>query len=498
VSLKTPLGRAAPMPAADGGDEVLRNYVDGAWLVPDGAELLDVPDPSTGARLARVPRSRAVEVDAAVTAARRAFLGWREVPVAERARKVLALRSELENHFEELAASVVRENGKTLGEARGSLRRGIEATEFAASAPTTMQGSFLEDVSPGVDTTLLRQPVGVVAGITPFNFPVMIPLWMAPLALVCGNTFLLKPSERVPLSATILARLFDTAGFPKGTFNLVHGDAAAVNAILEHPGIDAVSFVGSAPTARHVYTTAAAHGKRVQALAGAKNHLIVMPDADLDRAVPAILSSAFGQSGERCLAGSVVLAVEPVGDALVGRLAESVRSLKLGPADDPTTDVGPVIRADHRARVLHWIEEGKSGGATIAAQGPAPPGGPGFYVAPVLFDRVRPDMAIAQEEIFGPVLSVIRVASLEEALEVANRARFGNASAIFTRDGRAAREFTHRIEAGMLGINLGVPAPAAYFPFAGWKGSFYGDLHATGRDAIEFYTRKKVVTSRWG
>jgi malonate-semialdehyde dehydrogenase (acetylating) / methylmalonate-semialdehyde dehydrogenase len=485
------------MPASGTDDEILSNFVDGAWVQPAGADLLDVPDPSTGARLARVPRSRPVDVDSAVAAARRAFSMWREVPVAERARRVLALRSELETHFEELAANVVRENGKTLTEARGSVRRGIEATEFAASAPTTMQGSFLEDVAPGIDTTLLRQPVGVVAGITPFNFPVMIPLWMAPLALVCGNVFVLKPSERVPLSATLLARLFDAAGFPKGTFNLVHGDAAAVNAILEHPGIDAVSFVGSAPTARHVYTTAAAHGKRVQALAGAKNHLIVMPDADLDRAVPAILSSAFGQSGERCLAGSVVVAVEPVGDPLVGRLAEAVRRLKLGPADDPSTDVGPVIRADHRARVLQWIETGTNGGATVAARGSAPADGGGYYVAPVLFDRVRPEMAIAQEEIFGPVLAVIRVGSLDEALTVANRARFGNAAAIFTRDGHAAREFTHRIEAGMLGINLGVPAPAAYFPFAGWKGSFYGDLHATGRDAIEFYTRKKVVTSRW-
>jgi malonate-semialdehyde dehydrogenase (acetylating) / methylmalonate-semialdehyde dehydrogenase len=485
------------MPVAGAPQEVVDNYVDGVWVRPAGAEFLEVPDPSTGALLAKVPRSRALDVDAAVAAARRAFPAWREVPVAERARRILALRHLLESHQEELARSVVRENGKTLDEARGSVRRGIEAVEFAASAPTTMQGSFLEDVSPGVDTTLLRQPVGVVAGITPFNFPVMIPLWMAPLALVCGNTFILKPSERVPLSAARLARLFGEAGFPPGAFNLVHGDAAAVDAILEHPGIDAVSFVGSAPTARHVYTTAAAHGKRVQALAGAKNHLIVMPDADLVRSVPAIVSSAFGQSGERCLAGSVVVAVEPVGDPLVARLAEAVRNLKLGPADEEGTDVGPVIRADHRARILQWIEDGTAGGAMVAARGAAPAASRGFYVAPVLFDRVRPEMAIAQEEIFGPVLSVIRVGSLDEAIEVANRARFGNAAAIFTRDGKAAREFTHRIEAGMLGVNIGVPAPAAYFPFVGWKGSFYGDLHATGRDAVEFYTRKKVVTARW-
>jgi malonate-semialdehyde dehydrogenase (acetylating)/methylmalonate-semialdehyde dehydrogenase len=475
----------------------LENYVGGAWVKSRSAGLLDVPDPSDGTLLARVPRSDAADVNAAVTAARSAFPGWRDVPVAERAHRVLALRVLLETHFDELVRSVVTENGKTVDEARGSVRRGIEAAEFAASAPTTMQGSFLEDVSPGVDTTLLRQPLGVVVGITPFNFPVMIPLWMAPLALVCGNSFILKPSERVPLSATMLARLFAEAGFPPGTFNLVHGDAPAVDALLTHPQVDAVSFVGSAPTARHVYTTAAAHGKRVQALAGAKNHLVVMPDADLDWSVAAIISSAFGQSGERCLAGSVVLAVDPVGDRLVARLAESVRTLSVGPAGTATTTVGPVIRADHRARVLKWIQEGEAGGAEVAARGSIPEGADGFYVAPVLFDRVRPEMSIAQEEIFGPVLAVIRVTSLEEALRVANRSRFGNAAAIFTKDGKSAREFAHRIEAGMVGVNIGVPAPAAYFPFVGWKGSFYGDLHATGRDAVDFYTRKKVVTSRW-
>jgi malonate-semialdehyde dehydrogenase (acetylating) / methylmalonate-semialdehyde dehydrogenase len=477
-------------------ETVLENYVGGAWVRAAGAGSLEVPDPSTGRALARVPRSDATDVDAAVAAARRAFPAWRDVPVAERARRILTLRGLLEARFDELVESVVRENGKTPDEARGSVRRGIEAVEFAASAPTTMQGSFLEDVSPGVDTTVLRQPLGVVAGITPFNFPVMIPLWMAPLALVCGNCFVLKPSERVPLSAAMLAHLVDEAGFPAGTFNLVHGDAAAVDALLAHPGVDAVSFVGSAPTARHVYTTAAAHGKRVQALAGAKNHLIVLPDADLERTVPAILSSAFGQSGERCLAGSVVLAVEPVGDRVVARLAEAVKALSVGPAGDAGTAVGPVIRADHRARVLKWIEEGEASGAEVAARGTSPPSD-GFYVAPVLFDRVRPEMAIAQEEIFGPVLAVVRVPSLDEAIRVANRSRFGNAAAIFTKDGRSAREFAHRIEAGMVGVNVGVPAPAAYFPFVGWKGSFYGDLHATGRDAVDFYTRKKVVTTRW-
>jgi malonate-semialdehyde dehydrogenase (acetylating) / methylmalonate-semialdehyde dehydrogenase len=475
----------------------LENYVGGAWIRPLATDLLDVPDPSSGALLARVPRSGAADVDAAVVAARRAFLAWRDVPVAERARKVLALRHLLEAHADELARSVVRENGKTLDEARGSVRRGIEATEFAASAPTTMQGSFLEDVTPGVDTTLIRQPLGVVAGITPFNFPIMIPLWMAPLALVCGNTFILKPSERVPITATHLARLVGEAGFPAGTFNLIHGEVAAVDALLTHPGVDAISFVGSAPTARHIYTTAAAHGKRVQALAGAKNFLVVLPDADLERSVPAILSSAFGQAGERCLAAGVILAVEPGADRLVERLGRAIATLAVGPAQAAETFVGPVIRADHRERVLRWIAEGERSGARIVARGTAPSAGEGYFVPPILFDHVRPDMSIAQEEIFGPVLSVIRVASLDEALDVANRSKYGNAAAIFTRDGRSAREFTRRIEAGMIGVNIGVPAPAAYFPFVGWKGSFYGDLHATGRDAIEFYTRKKVVTTRW-
>ncbi len=476
---------------------ILENYVGGTWVPSRATETLEVPDPSNGAVLARVPCSGTTDVDDAVRSARKAFASWRRVPIAERARRILAFRNLLEAHADDLARSVVRENGKTLDEARGSVRRGIEATEFAASAPTTLQGSFLADVSPGVDTTLLRQPVGVVVGITPFNFPVMIPLWMAPLALVCGNTFILKPSERVPLSAAMLARLFDQADFPPGTINLVHGSAGAVDALLAHPGVDAVSFVGSAPTARHIYTTAAANGKRVQALAGAKNHILVMPDADLEKSVPAIVQSAFGQSGERCLAGSVVVAIEPVGDKLVGRLAQAITHIATGPAGDEGTEVGPVIRREHRDRILQWIRDGEAVGAQIVAQGAVPSGADGYYVAPVLFDKVRPEMSIAQEEIFGPVLSVVRVGSLDEAIETANRSRFGNAAAIFTRDGKAAREFTQRIEAGMVGVNIGVPAPAAYFPFVGWKGSFYGDLHATGRDAIEFYTRKKVVTSRW-
>ncbi|MCI4361042.1 MAG: aldehyde dehydrogenase family protein, partial [Thermoplasmata archaeon] len=322
-------------------------------------------------------------------------------------------------------------------------------------------------------------------------------LWMAPLAIVCGNSFILKPSERVPFSSDRLARCFLEAGVPDGVFNLIHGGKEAVDALLVHPGVDAVAFVGSAPVALHVYASAAAQGKRVLALAGAKNHIVVMPDADLERSVPAIVSSAFGSAGERCLAGSVVVAVEPVGDVLVKALGERVQALKVGDGALDGTEMGPVIRAEHRDRIAGWVEQGLQEGAVLAAQGKAPTAGGGYFSPPTLFDRVRPTMAIAQEEVFGPVLCVVRVRSLEEAIEVANRSRFGNAAAIFTQDGRAAREFAHRVEAGMVGVNIGVPAPAAFFPFVGWRGSVYGDLAVTGREAVQFYSRTKVVTRRW-
>ncbi len=476
---------------------ILPNYLDGSWVIPEATLTVELPDPSDGVPIARVPLSGIPVVDRAVAAARAAFPAWRDTPVTDRVRILERFRERLERETSELARIVSRENGKTLDEAAGSIRRGIEATEFACSAPTLLQGSFLENVSSGVDSELIREPLGVVCGITPFNFPVMIPLWMAPLAIACGNTFILKPSERVPMSANRLAELWHDSGLPKGVLNVVHGAGETVDALLTHAGVDAAAFVGSAPVARHVYATAAAHGKRVLALAGAKNHLVVLPDADLERSADAIVSSAYGQAGERCLAGSVVVAVEPVGDSLVQRLAERVRALKVGPAVEPATRVGPVIRADHRSRVEKFIEEGLREGAVLAARGTDPPPGSGFYVAPVLFDRVRPEMTIAQEEIFGPVLSVVRVRTLGEAIDVANRSRFGNAASIFTRDGKMAREFRHRIEAGMVGVNIGVPAPAAFFPFVGWKGSVNGGLAATGREAVAFYTRTKVVISRW-
>jgi malonate-semialdehyde dehydrogenase (acetylating)/methylmalonate-semialdehyde dehydrogenase len=478
---------------------MLKNLVGDGWVAPDGARSLDVVNPASGDVLARVPLSTAADAAAAVHAAARAFPGWRATPVVERARVMFRYKQLLEEHFEELSRLVTDENGKTLDEARGEVRRGIEVVEFACGMPTLMMGSVLEDVARGVDSELVRAPLGVVAGICPFNFPAMIPLWMMPIAVASGNTFILKPSERTPLCGVRLAELLREAGAPAGVINVVHGAKDTVDALLAHPDVKAVSFVGSAPVAAYVYATAAARGKRVQALAGAKNHMIVMPDADLDATVSAIIASAFGNAGERCLAGSVVEAVGDVADALVSRLALAASRLRVGAGSDAATEMGPVIRPAHRQRIVGYIEQAVRDGARLVCDGRLVPaaGRAGFYLGATVFDGVRPEMSIARDEIFGPVLGVIRVATFDEALEIVNGSPFGNMAVIFTRSGKTAREFRARVQAGMIGINVGVPAPMAFFPFAGWKGSFYGDLHATGRDAVEFYTEKKVVTSRW-
>ncbi|KRT76139.1 MAG: methylmalonate-semialdehyde dehydrogenase [Armatimonadetes bacterium CSP1-3] len=479
--------------------EVLQNFIGGAWVPSKTERVEDIPNPATGDLLARVPYSTVGDVEAAVAAAARAYPAWRDTPVVERARVMFRFRQVLEDHLEELALLVTQENGKTVEEARGEVRRGIEVVEFACGMPTLMMGNVVEDTARGIDSELIRVPLGVVVGICPFNFPAMIPLWMFPIALTAGNAFVLKPSERTPLSAVRFADLLTEAGLPAGVLNLVHGVKEAVDALLAHPAVKAVSFVGSAPVAQYIYQTAAAHGKRVQALAGAKNHLIVMPDADLERTVPAIISSAFGNAGERCLAGSVVVAVGDVADRFVPLLAAAAAKLRVGVGWDSATEMGPVIRPNHRRRILDFIERGTQEGAHLVCDGRAqvPRDETGFFVGATVFDHVRPEMTIAQEEIFGPVLGVIRVATLDEALQVVNRSRYGNMACIFTASGKAAREFRVRVEAGMLGINIGVAAPIAFFPFTGWKGSFYGDLHATGKDAVEFYTEKKVVTSRW-
>jgi malonate-semialdehyde dehydrogenase (acetylating)/methylmalonate-semialdehyde dehydrogenase len=475
---------------------VIANLVGGRWVRPE-ADSLPIYNPATGEVIEQVPLSGAAEVDAAVQAAAAAFESWSRTPVMERVRLMFRFKAELEEHLDELAAIVTRHHGKTLEEARGEIRRGIEVVDFACGAPTLLQGRTLREVSAGVDQDFYRYPVGVCAGIPPFNFPVMIPLWMFPLAVVAGNTFVLKPSERTPLGAIKLAELFLNAGFPEGVLNLVHGAKDAVEALLAHPAVRAISFVGSAPVARHIYETAAAHGKRVQALGGAKNHILVMPDADLDAAVPAVLNSAFGNAGERCLSGSVAVAVGAASARFLEPLKVATERLVVGPGDQPGVQVGPLIRDEHRRKVLGYVERGETEGASLLVDGRRELDRPGFFLGPTVLDRVSPEMAVGRDEIFGPVLSVSHVGTLEEAIGQANRMALGNMAVIFTQSGRAAREFRERVDVGMCGINVPVAQPFAFFPFSGWKGSFYGDLHVHGTDGIDFYTRKKVVVTRW-
>jgi malonate-semialdehyde dehydrogenase (acetylating) / methylmalonate-semialdehyde dehydrogenase len=475
---------------------MIANLVGSHWLRPE-AETLPVYNPATGDVIEHVPLSGAAEVEAAVRAAASAFPDWSRTPVMERVRLMFRFKQLLEDHFEELAAIVTRHHGKTLDEARGEVRRGIEVVDFACGAPTLLQGRTLREVSAGVDQDLYRYPIGVCAGIPPFNFPVMIPLWMFPLAVVAGNTFIFKPSERTPLGAVRLAELFLESGFPEGVLNLVHGAREAVEALLAHSDVRAISFVGSEPVARRVYQVAAAHGKRVQALGGAKNHIVVMPDADLELAVPAILGSAFGNAGERCLAGSVAVAVGEASRGLLEPLKHQTERLRVGPGDEPGVQVGPLIRDDHRRKVVDYVERGIAEGASLLVDGRYQLDRPGFFLGPTVLDGVSAEMAVGREEIFGPVLSVEHVSSLEEAIAQANRMTLGNMAVIFTSSGRSAREFRERVEAGMCGINVPVAQPFAFFPFSGWKGSFYGDLHVHGTDGIDFYTRKKVVVSRW-
>ena len=477
---------------------MIPNLVGSRWrLPPDGTNSLPIYNPATGQVIDDVPLSGSPEVDGAVQAAAAAYTSWSHTPVMERVRLMFRFKALLEEHFEDLAAIITRHHGKTLEESRGEVRRGIEVVDFACGAPTLLQGRTLRDVSGGVDQDLYRYPVGVCAGIPPFNFPVMIPLWMFPLAVVAGNTFVLKPSERTPLGAQRLAEVFLEAGFPDGVLNVVHGAREAVDALLSHPSVKAISFVGSAPVARHVYQTAAANGKRVQALGGAKNHIVVMPDADPAITVPAILNSAFGNAGERCLAGSVAVAVGQAADWLLDPLKDAASKLVVGPGDQVGVQVGPLIRAEHRDRVAAYVDRGVAEGAELVVDGRGEMSRPGFFLGPTILDRVTPDMEVGHDEVFGPVLSFARAATLEEAIAQANRMALGKMATIFTQSGRAAREFREQVEAGMIGINVPIAQPFAFFPFSGWKGSFYGDLHVHGTDGIEFYTRKKVVVTRW-
>jgi malonate-semialdehyde dehydrogenase (acetylating)/methylmalonate-semialdehyde dehydrogenase len=477
----------------------VQSFIGGRFREPrDGDVQVDpIPDPSTGETIALLPYSTPEEIDEAIRAARAAFPGWADTPVPERAQVMFRFKQLLEDHFEELAQLVTRENGKTLPESRGEVRRAIEVVELACAAPTLLMGTNLDQIADGIDEELVRFPVGVVAGITPFNFPNMVPLWMIPLAIVCGNAFIHKPSQRTPLSAVRLAELLAEAGLPDGVFNVVHGSKEAVDTLLTHPEVDAVSFVGSATVASYIYSQGAAHGKRVQALGGAKNHLLVMDDADLGKTVTALISSAFGNAGQRCLAGSVAVGVGALGDALVQELVEQAGRLRVGPGMEPDTDMGPVIREERRKELIGYIEQGEEVGAALVADGRGVGPSDGFFLGPTIFDRVSPDMPLWKDELFGPILSVVRAADIDEAIRVMNSSSYGNAASIFTTSGANAREFKRRAEAGMLGVNIGVAAPMAFFPFTGWKRSFFGDLHATGKDGIRFYTRQKVITSRW-
>lgn len=477
----------------------IANYIGGRWVASATDALEPVYNPATGEVIAQVPLSSRADLDAAVAAAKAAFPGWSRTAVPRRARILFRYQQLLVERWEELAQIITRENGKSYAEAYGEVQRGIECVEFAAGAPSLMMGKVLPDIATSLESAMYRYPVGIVGGITPFNFPMMVPCWMFPLAIACGNVFVLKPSERTPLLANRLAELFAEAGLPEGVLNIVHGAHDVVNGLLEHPDVGAISFVGSQPVAEYVYKRGTEHGKRVQALAGAKNHSIVLPDADLDAAVQQITAAAFGSAGERCMACAVVVAVGEVAEPLIERLKEAADRIVIGNGMDEGVFLGPVIRGPHKERTLGYIASGEQEGASLIRDGraDAATAGEGYFVGPTIFDEVTSEMKIWRDEIFAPVLSIARVATLEDAIALANRSEFANGACLFTQDGSAVRQFRETIDAGMLGINLGVPAPMAFFPFSGWKKSFYGDLHANGGDGVEFYTRKKMVTARW-
>src|SRR5215813_4801719 len=476
-------------------------FVGGEWLHVNSVPGSPVFNPSTGEVIAETPMCTAQHVHAAVEAAAAAFPAWMETPPVERARILARFRMLLEDNFEDIVRCNTREHGKTLVESRGDVKRGMEVVEFALGVPSLLMGEVLENIARGIDCEAIRQPLGVCAGITPFNFPAMVPLWMYPVAIASGNTFVLKPSEKVPLTSLKIAKLLEKAGLPKGVLNIVHGGREAVDALLTHPKVKAISFVGSTPIARYIYEVGTKHGKRVQSNGGAKNFVLLMPDADVDNSVRGVIEAAFGCAGERCMAGSTAVVVGGAEKTVLPTLIEATRRIKVGPTDrDAQPDMGAVITRQHRDRVLQLIESGVKEGAKIPADGrgvkisEAPDG---FYIGATILDHVQNSMTVAKEEIFGPVLNVMHMEDLDAAIELANRSPYGNGASIFTRSGKAAREFKHRAKAGMIGINIGVPASMAWFPFNGWDESFFGDLHMQGREGVQFYTQQKVTTSRW-
>jgi malonate-semialdehyde dehydrogenase (acetylating)/methylmalonate-semialdehyde dehydrogenase len=472
----------------------------GKWVASTSDRFGQVFNPSTGQLIAEVPFCTEEEVDRVVRAAAEALPAWAAIPVVERVHVLYRFRQICLDRFEELAKCVTREHGKTPAEARASVQRAIEVVEFACGMPSLIMGDTLANIAQNVDSETTRHPVGVCVGITPFNFPVMVPIWMFPIAIACGNTFVLKPSERVPLSANLLGEILVAAGLPPGVFSIVHGDKVCVDALLTHPQVSAISFVGSTTVAKHVFETATRHGKRVQAAGGAKNHLIVMPDADLDQAAAAIQASAFGCAGERCMAGSIAVPVGNVAQGLVDRLVKVGQSMKTGPTDaGDAVDMGPLITRQHQQRVAGYLDIAAGEGAKVALDGRqvAAVKSNGYFVGPSVVDFVKPQMRLAKDEIFGPVLSVLRVGDIDEALAVARDCPYGNGASIFTNSGWAARQFKMHFNAGMIGINIGVPAPMAWFPFTGWNKSFFGDLHIQGMEGVHFYTQQKTTMTRW-
>jgi malonate-semialdehyde dehydrogenase (acetylating) / methylmalonate-semialdehyde dehydrogenase len=480
--------------------ERLPLWIGGKAVAAQSQRFSEVTNPATGEVIRHVPLANASDVDAAVAAAAAALPSWRAFPPLRRARILMRFRELMEQHKKDLAKIITQEHGKTLADAEGEVTRGIEVIEFATGIPHLLKGEFSENVGSDVDSSSLRQPIGVCAGITPFNFPAMVPLWMFPVAIACGNTFVLKPSERDPSLSIRMAELLKEAGLPDGVFNVVHGDKDAVGALLAHPLVKAISFVGSTPIAKYIYETGARNGKRVQALGGAKNHAVVLPDADLDFATEAIIGAGFGSAGERCMAISAIVAVGDVADPLVERLAKRANRVSVGPGSAPNVEMGPVITRAAKVRIVGCIDHGVAEGASLVVDGRnvrVSGHGDGFFVGPTLFDHVTPAMAIYREEIFGPVLAVVRVESLTEAITLINANEYANGTAIFTRSGHAARRFAQDIEVGMVGVNVPIPVPMAFFSFGGWRASLFGDLNVHGADGVRFYTRLKTLTTRW-
>ncbi|MGH8867893.1 MAG: CoA-acylating methylmalonate-semialdehyde dehydrogenase [Actinomycetes bacterium] len=475
------------------------HWVDGKPYSGVSTRYGEVTDPATGQVTGQVAFADEADVGAAVASARAAFAGWRTTSLAKRARVLFAFREILDARADELAAAITAEHGKVHSDALGEVARGQEVVEFACGLGHLLKGGYSENVSTGVDSYEIRQPLGVCVGITPFNFPAMVPLWMHPVAIAAGNSFILKPSEKDPSASLLLAEWWAEAGLPSGVFTVLHGDKPVVDGLLEHPDVSAVSFVGSTPIARYVYETGTRHGKRVQALGGAKNHMVVLPDADLDLAADAAVSAAYGSAGERCMAISTVVAVDPVGDDLVRRIGERIGRLVVAPGTRSDADMGPLVTRAHRDKVAAYLDAGVAEGASLVVDGRAhpTPADDGFWLGPSLFDHVRPGMSVYDEEIFGPVLVVVRAGSYDEALACVNANPYGNGTAVYTNDGGAARRYTEEVEVGMVGVNVPIPVPMAYYSFGGWKSSLFGDTHVYGVEGVRFYTRGKVVTSRW-